>query len=73
MNPLRKSFAKLGNVQEVMLQGNAGDEIAKYALEERLDLLVMGSHGRSNVESAFAGSVVMRVAAQGSVPLFIVR
>ena len=73
MEPLRESFAKLGNVQEVMLQGNAGDEIAKYALQERLDLLVMGSHGRSNVESAFAGSVVMRVAAQGSVPLFIVR
>lgn len=73
MDPLRDSFAKLGDVHTVMLQGNAGDEIAKYAQKEGLDLLVMGSHGRSNVESAFAGSVVMRVAAQGNVPLFIVR
>ncbi len=73
MAPLRPFFAELGGVREVMLRGNAGDEIAKYANKEKLDLLIMGSHGRSNVESAFAGSVVMRVAAQGSVPLFIVR
>jgi nucleotide-binding universal stress UspA family protein len=73
MEPLRDYFAALGGVKEVLLQGKAGDEIAKYADTEKLDLLVMGSHGRSNVEAAFAGSVVMRVAAQGTVPLFIIR
>lgn len=73
MSPLRDDFNALGNVSEVMLHGNAGDEIARYAEKEKLDMLVMGSHGRSNVESAFAGSVVMRVAAQGTVPLFIIR
>ena len=73
MLPLRGLFEKLGNVKEVPLQGKAGDKIAQYAEQEKLDLLVMGSHGRSNVEAAFAGSVVMRVAAQGTVPLFIVR
>ncbi len=73
MAPLRGLFEKLGNVKEVSLQGKAGDKIAQYAEQEKLDLLVMGSHGRSNLEAAFAGSVVMRVAAQGTVPLFIIR
>ncbi len=73
MEPLRPYFKMLGGAKEVLLQGKAGDEIAKYADAEKLDLLIMGSHGRSNVEAAFAGSVVMRVAAQGTVPLFIVR
>jgi len=73
MEPLRAQFPKLGNVKEVLLRGKPGDEIAQYAEEEKLDMIIMGSHGRSNIETAFAGSVVMRVAAQGSVPLFIVR
>ena len=71
------------NTERLYFNWQLGRDLVERKAEEKwgkgiveqlsLDLLVMGSHGRSNVESAFAGSVVMRVAAQGSVPLFIVR
>ena len=41
--------------------------------EKHLDLVVMGSHGYTNFRSAVMGSVATHVAAQGNVPLLIVR
>ena len=75
MAPARK-LLKRTQVQtaEVRLIGNnAGDEIAAYATKNKLDLLVMGSHGDGALESAALGSVAMRVAAQCHLPLLFVR
>ena len=47
----------------VRLVGNPGDAIARYANKEKLDLVVMGSHGFTNFKSAVLGSVATRVAA----------
>ena len=75
MEPARK-LLKRTQVQttEVRLIGNnAGDEIAAYATKNKLDLLVMGSHGDGFLESAALGSVATRVAAQCRLPLLFVR
>ena len=42
-------------------------------LLKHLDLLVMGSHGYTNFKSAVMGSVATHVAAEGNVPLLIIR
>jgi len=39
----------------------------------RLDLLVMGAHGRGALKSALLGSVTLRVAARCATPLLLVR
>lgn len=62
-----------GEIVQVKLVGNAADEMARYAQDNQLDMIVMGSHGRSSFATAFVGSVVCRLAAQGEMPLFIVR
>ena len=58
--------------KEVSLEGNAGEEIARYA-KKKLDMLVMGSHGYGRFKAAVMGSVATRVASSGNVPLLIVR
>lgn len=58
-------------VTEVCLAGEAGHEIAKYA-KKKLDFLVMGNRGLTNLQSAVMGSVTARVIADGKVPLLIV-
>lgn len=50
-----------------------GDAIAAYAKKERLDLLVMGSHGHGALKSVVLGSVATRVAARCNTPLLVVR
>lgn len=74
MLPLRTLFAKAGiTPQEVCLVGFAGDEIAAYAKKKKLDVLVMGSHGYGSFKAAVMGSTATRVAAQGDVPLLLIR
>lgn len=72
--PARRILKEAGiTAQEVKLEGMAGDAIAKYGAKEGLDLIVMGSHGYSNFKSAVMGSVATRVAAEGKIPLLVVR
>ena len=74
IEPLRETFAKISlKPTEVCLVGNPSDEIAAYAKKNRLDLIVMGSHGYTRFKSAVMGSTAMHIAAEGNVPLLIIR
>lgn len=53
--------------------GDAPSEIDKYAKKNKIDLIVMGSHGHSAIGSIFLGSVTSKVLATSSVPVLIVR
>lgn len=53
--------------------GHAADMIAKTATSGKFDLLVMGSHGHSSVESLVLGSVTSRVMARCTTPTLIIR
>jgi nucleotide-binding universal stress UspA family protein len=59
--------------EAVKLVGNAGDQIAAFARSRRLDLLVLGSHGRGAFAAAVLGSVATRVAATCRTPLLLIR
>lgn len=74
MKTVRPIFKEAGiKVKEVCLSGDPSDQIADYAEENKLDLIVMGSHGYTNFKSAVMGSVATHVAAQGNVPILIIR
>jgi nucleotide-binding universal stress UspA family protein len=48
-------------VQHVLLEGDPGEEIINYATEASLDLIVMGTHGRTGLERLLMGSVAEKV------------
>ena len=74
VDPIRPMLAKAGIApKEVCLVGNPGDEIAAFAKKKKLDLVVMGSHGYGRFKSAVMGSTAMRIAAQGDVPILLIR
>ena len=74
VEPLRPLFAKAAiKPKEVCLVGNAGDEIAAFAKKKKLNVVVMGSHGYGRFKAAIMGSTATRIAAQGNVPLLIIR
>ena len=58
-----------------MLHSNyvINEEIARYSNDNDVDLVMIGSHGRSGVQRAFLGSVSHAVANQLSCPITIVK
>jgi glycine betaine transporter len=49
------------------------DAITDYARENAVDLIVMGTHGRTGIEHALAGSVAERVVRTAPCPVLTVR
>lgn len=48
-------------------------EIIRYAREQEIDLIVIGSHGRSGLSHVLMGSVAERVVRKASCPVLTVR
>lgn len=54
-------------------QGIAHDEIVRAARRGKVDMIVLGTHGRTGISRFFLGSVASRVVAQASCPVLTVR
>jgi nucleotide-binding universal stress UspA family protein len=64
---------RAGDVRTAVVRGRAGEGILSYADENGVDLVVMGSRGRSNVQRRLLGSVTEWVVREGDVPVLVVR
>lgn len=56
-----------------VLSGDPAAEIVRHALEERCDLVVVGTHGRTGLKRLVLGSVAERVARQAPCPVLVVH
>ena len=54
-------------------EGHAGNEILKLARDLGVDLIVLGSHGRSNLDRILLGSVSSFVVGHSTVSTLVVR
>ncbi|MFN9479171.1 MAG: universal stress protein [Betaproteobacteria bacterium] len=72
--PVRRLLTKVGvAAAEACLAGTAGDELSAFARKQKLDVLVLGSHGYGAFKRAVLGSVANRVAAHCATPLLLIR
>jgi len=56
----------------VTKSGKEDEEIIKFARKEKVDLIVMGTHGRTGIEHVFCGSIAEKVIRRSSVPVFVI-
>ena len=56
----------------VTKSGREDEEILKFAKEEEVDIIVMGTHGRTGIEHVFFGSVVEKVLRHSPFPVFVI-
>ena len=61
------------SVREIFLKGDPSVEISRYAEENNLNLLVMGTHGASPLRMMMVGSTTMRVAYLTDLPLLLIH
>jgi nucleotide-binding universal stress UspA family protein len=57
---------------KIVLRGHPSDELLRYSLESKTDLLVMGSVGKSGLNRFLLGSVAEKVAQHSKVPVILV-
>lgn len=76
-NDLPKTVEALGKLEKdpdsIIIWGHSSEEICRFAEHNSVDLIVIGSHGRSKLARAFLGSVSQAVANQAPCPVTIVR
>lgn len=70
----KKSADAKGVTMEVHVrQGHAGNEIVKASSEYNADLVIVGSHGKSEVDRLLLGSVSSFVVSNSKVAVLVVR
>ncbi|RLG20885.1 universal stress protein [Methanosarcinales archaeon] len=71
---VRERGEKIGvEVECVVREGKPASEIVKFAEENEIDLIVMGTLGRGGLERILLGSVAERVIRTSKVPVVVVR
>ncbi|MBW2003790.1 MAG: universal stress protein [Deltaproteobacteria bacterium] len=56
----------------VTKSGREDNEILTFAKQEHVDIIVMGTHGRTGIEHVFFGSVAEKVLRHSPFPVFII-
>lgn len=54
-------------------QGHAGSEVISFAEREKIDLIIVGSHGKSKADQLLLGSVSTYIVAHSRVTTMVVR
>jgi universal stress protein A len=54
-------------------KGKPADEVIKMAREKRIDLIILGTVGRSSIEAVLVGSVARHVTNHAPCPVLLVR
>jgi universal stress protein A len=75
---LQAELAKLAQdvgvtVVRKLLEGNAVTEVIRYANDNRIDLIVIGTHGRTGLKHLLIGSVAENVVRNASCPVLTIR
>jgi nucleotide-binding universal stress UspA family protein len=60
-------------VQHVMLEGDPAGEIVKFAASQGINLIVMGTHGRTGLERLLMGSVAEKVMREAPCSVLVVK
>ena len=53
--------------------GDPSSRIVRTAREERVSAIIVGSHGKSNLQEVLIGSVTERVVRKASVPVLVIK
>jgi nucleotide-binding universal stress UspA family protein len=70
---VKKSAFPADKISTVIRVGNPVEELLKITVEEKVDMIVMGIKGRTDLEYIFAGSVAEKIFERSPVPIVSYR
>jgi nucleotide-binding universal stress UspA family protein len=77
-NMLEENIEKYRNIENVSLEvqvliGNPSDEIIKFANDEKIELIIMGTTGLGGLSKIVSGSVARNVSEKAKCPVMLVH
>jgi nucleotide-binding universal stress UspA family protein len=74
LKPALRRLSKAGlSAASHYLVGHPGEQISVAAVHDKVDLIVMGSHGHSALRNLLVGSVTNNVLARTQIPMLVLR
>jgi nucleotide-binding universal stress UspA family protein len=70
---IKKDISKQVPARRAVRTGKAFYEILLYAKEEKVDFIIIATHGHSGIEHALFGSTAEKVVRKASCPVLVVR
>ncbi len=59
-------------VKIVVETGDEDEKILEFVQKEKIDIIVIGTHGRTGIEHVFLGSVAEKVIRRSPIPVFVI-
>lgn len=69
---IQENFSEVEATGQV-LTGYAAEEILKYADQEDMDMIIMGTHGRKGIDRVLFGSVAEKIVKSAPIPVLTIR
>lgn len=73
MKKLIGQFSRLFKVIPIIAEGIPFKEIIRTAQQYKASCIIMGSHGKSNIEEMLLGSVTEKVVRKSSIPCLVIK
>ncbi|ABR55842.1 universal stress protein [Methanococcus aeolicus] len=74
LQKIEKMAKEMGvNMTSKVLEGSPSNEIVKYAENEKIDLIVIGTTGKSGLDKILLGSVAEKVSKKAHCPVLLVK
>jgi len=68
-----KQLSDFPNYESKVVTGDPADEVVKFANEQGIDLIVMGTHGRKGLDRTLMGSVADHVIKNAAAPVLTIN
>ncbi len=68
-----EEFRGIKDIERVVVKGIPYEEIVRFAKDNKIDLIVMSTHGRKGLDRVIFGSTAERVVRDAPCPVFSVR
>ena len=68
-----ENFKDFPHTKTAVVEGDPSEEIINYIHEHKIDLVIMGTHGRKGMDKILFGSVAERVVKAAPVPVMVVN
>ena len=66
-------FSAYPKLKTVVVQGDPAEEVLKYIASEKIDLVIMGTHGRKGLDRILFGSVANQVVQNSPAPVLTIN
>jgi nucleotide-binding universal stress UspA family protein len=67
-----KNILDKTKVKFITESGREDDKIVEFAQKEKMDVLVIGTHGRTGMDHVFLGSVAEKIIRRSPIPVFVI-